>query len=68
MPTYVYRCRDEDVCNREFEVIQKITDEPLTICPSCDGETRRVIKNGNFVRKGVNWERDGYSGGMDDRS
>lgn len=62
MPTYDYRCKK---CGHEFETVQRITEEPLTECPKCDGEIRRVITNGNFVRKGNNWERDGYTGGRE---
>lgn len=63
MLTYTYRCGD---CKHEFEAQQRITDDPIEHCPSCDdGKVQRIITNGNFVRKGVNWERDGYSGGMD---
>ncbi|MBE2225410.1 MAG: zinc ribbon domain-containing protein, partial [Anaerolineae bacterium] len=30
MPTYIYRCID---CDNEFEIRQRMTDEPLTECP-----------------------------------
>ena len=40
MPTYEYRCRD---CGHTFEVVQKMTDEPLTVCPDCGGELRKVF-------------------------
>jgi putative FmdB family regulatory protein len=32
MPTYQYRC---DKCKKEFDIIQKITEEPLCACPEC---------------------------------
>jgi putative FmdB family regulatory protein len=58
MPTYTYKC-STDYCQYEFEVIQKITEDPITICPNCDGKTKRVIKNGNFVLKGEKWYSKG---------
>ena len=44
MPTYVYRCKS---CSHEFEEFQKISDEPLVQCPSCDKKTLiRMIGGG----------------------
>ena len=40
MPTYEYRCRD---CGHTFDVIQAMIDDPLTICPVCGGELRKVF-------------------------
>ena len=40
MPTYEYRCRD---CGHTFEIVQKMSDEPLTHCPECGGELRKVF-------------------------
>ena len=40
MPTYEYRCRD---CGHSFEIVQKMSDEPLTHCPECGGTLRKVF-------------------------
>jgi len=40
MPTYEYTCRD---CGHTFDVVQKMTDEPLTVCPECGGPLRKVF-------------------------
>ena len=32
MPIYAYKCAD---CGHEKEVLQKISDAPLTDCPGC---------------------------------
>ena len=40
MPTYEYRCRD---CGHTFDVIQAMIDDPLTVCPVCGGELRKVF-------------------------
>ena len=48
MPTYAYRCP----ANHEFEVIQSIVDDPLTVCPSCGAGVRRVVFPVGIVFKG----------------
>jgi putative FmdB family regulatory protein len=40
MPTYEYRCRD---CGHTFEIVQRMSDDPLTVCPNCGGELRKVF-------------------------
>src|SRR5262245_45720353 len=40
MPTYEYRCRD---CGHRFDIVQKMSDDPLTHCPECGGELRKVF-------------------------
>jgi putative FmdB family regulatory protein len=40
MPTYEYRCRN---CGHTFDVVQAMIDEPLTVCPVCGGELRKVF-------------------------
>jgi putative FmdB family regulatory protein len=40
MPTYEYRCRD---CGHTFDVVQPMVDDPLTVCPVCGGELRKVF-------------------------
>lgn len=49
MPTYQYRCTS---CNTELEAVQKFTDEPLTDCPECDGNLRKVFNAVGVVFKG----------------
>jgi len=56
--TYVYVC---DACQLEWEQEQRITEEPVKVCPQCKKQAvRRLIVSGNFVLKGKNWARDGY--------
>ncbi|MAT59994.1 MAG: FmdB family transcriptional regulator [Ignavibacteriae bacterium] len=43
MPTYDYKCLD---CGNLFEAFQKMTDEPLTECPNCGGNVKRLIGTG----------------------
>ena len=50
MPTYEYQCMG---CGKKMEIFQKITDEPLTECPSCQGKMKRLISPGSgFIFKG----------------
>jgi putative FmdB family regulatory protein len=46
MPTYEYECKN---CSHSFEVFQSISDPPLTICPECGSEIRRLIFGGAGV-------------------
>lgn len=49
MPTYEYRCAD----GHEFEVFQKMSDDPLTECPECGAAAERKISSGaGLVFKG----------------
>ncbi|PID85304.1 MAG: FmdB family transcriptional regulator [Chloroflexi bacterium] len=49
MPTYTYRCTN---CGHKFEARQRMTDEPLTECPQCEGKIRRVVNSVGVVFKG----------------
>lgn len=49
MPTYDYRCRD---CDHEMEVQQSFSDEPLTVCPQCGGNLRKVFSAVGITFKG----------------
>lgn len=40
MPIYEYRCDD---CDSLFEVIQKMSDDPLEVCEDCGGRLRKVL-------------------------
>lgn len=49
MPTYDYECRN----GHRFELIQKMTDEPVAECPECGAEAKRLISGGSgFLFKG----------------
>lgn len=51
MPTYSYCC---DNCHHEFDLFQKISDDPAKICPQCnEPKLRRLIGAGaGFIFKG----------------
>ena len=44
MPTYNYVCKK---CNYAFEKVQRIVDDPLSVCPECnEEELKKVIVAG----------------------
>jgi putative FmdB family regulatory protein len=48
MPTYGYRCSR----GHQFEVGQRITDPPLTVCPECGAPATRVFYPVGVIFKG----------------
>jgi putative FmdB family regulatory protein len=40
MPTYGYRC---GTCGHQFEIVQRISEEPLTTCPKCQGKLSKML-------------------------
>jgi putative FmdB family regulatory protein len=60
MPTYQYRCRS---CGHDTEVVQSFSDPPLTECPKCGGELRKVFAPVGIVFKGSGfYKTDNRSG------
>lgn len=62
MPIYEYKCQS---CENELEKLQRISDPPLTDCPSCDEPAlQRLVSAAGFRLKGAGWyETDFKSGG-----
>ena len=61
MPIYEYECPD---CGR-FEKIQKITDDPLSECPTCKDQGKsnsieRLVSQSAFHLKGSGWYKTDY--------
>jgi putative FmdB family regulatory protein len=54
VPTYQYACT---ACDEELEVVQKFTDDPLTICDACGGRLRKVYSPVGIVFKGSGFYR-----------
>ena len=69
MPLYRYRCNE---CGHEFTKRQRFSDDPLTECPVCVGEVRRVINSVGIVFKGsgfyVTDNRNGSSAALTRRN
>ena len=65
MPIYEYAC---ERCDDEFEVEQRITEDPLKCCPSCRSpKVKRLISQTSFVLKGSGWYSDLYSSRKDEK-
>ncbi|MBL4632470.1 MAG: zinc ribbon domain-containing protein, partial [Kofleriaceae bacterium] len=58
MPIYEYQCQS---CQKVFEFIQKMSDDPMTECEECKGELSRMISQSAFHLKGGGWYKDLYS-------
>lgn len=53
MPIYAYRCEQ---CGHAKDVIQKFSDAPLTVCPSCGADAfRKQLTAPAFQLKGSGW-------------
>ena len=60
MPTYEYRCRE---CGEHLEIVQAFTDDPLTVCPACEGPLRKVFNSVGIAFKGSGfYKTDSRSG------
>ena len=61
MPIYEYRCNS---CGHELEKLQRMSDDPLTDCPSCEESTlRRLISPAGFRLKGSGWYETDFKTG-----
>jgi putative FmdB family regulatory protein len=61
MPIYAYRCES---CGFEKDVLQKMSDAPLTQCPECKSETfRKQVTAAGFQLKGSGWYVTDFRGG-----
>jgi putative FmdB family regulatory protein len=53
MPFYEYECAD---CGQRVEVLQQISDEPLSQCSACNARSlRRLVSAAGFRLKGSGW-------------
>ncbi len=53
MPTYVYRC---DACDHRFEIVQRMTEDALTGCPTCkEPKLVKEVQAAGFALKGTGW-------------
>lgn len=60
MPIYAYRCGS---CGHAKDVLQKISDAPLTTCPACGAEAfSKQLTAAGFQLKGTGWYATDFSG------
>jgi putative FmdB family regulatory protein len=61
MPIYEYRC---DACGFQKEHIQKMSDSPLSTCPSCGTQSyTKLLSAAGFQLKGSGWYATDFKGG-----
>lgn len=61
MPIYAYKCV---ACGHAADEMQKVSDAPLTLCPSCGKpEYTKQITAAGFALKGTGWYATDFKGG-----
>ncbi|HEY4083205.1 MAG TPA: FmdB family zinc ribbon protein [Burkholderiaceae bacterium] len=61
MPIYAYRC---GACGHAKDVLQKLSDAPLTQCPACGAESfSKQVTAAGFQLKGSGWYATDFKGG-----
>jgi len=65
MPLYEYQCHG---CGKTFEVIQKFSDDPLSVHDECGGELERLISPAALQFKGSGWYVTDYARGRSQAS
>ena len=58
MPIYEYICQK---CGHHLEVMQKMSDKPLTKCPECKGKLEKIFSQTSFQLKGSGWYVSDYT-------
>lgn len=61
MPIYAYKCES---CGHSKDVLQKMSDSPLTDCPQCGAATfKKQLTAAGFQLKGSGWYVTDFRGG-----
>ena len=61
MPIYAYKC---DACGHAKDVLQKMSDDPLTDCPACGApKFNKQLTAPGFQLKGTGWYATDFKGG-----
>ena len=61
MPIYDYKCSE---CEHQIELIQKISDDPKTVCPKCNKKSlKKLISAPSFRLKGGGWYETDFKTG-----
>jgi putative FmdB family regulatory protein len=59
MPTYGYRCSN---CGHQFEIQQRMSDDPLKVCPECQGKLTKMLYPTGVIFKGSGFYTTDYKG------
>jgi len=63
VPTYEYEC---GLCHFHFDRKQRFDEEPVAICPKCQGKARRVLHSIPIIFKGSGfYTTDSRKGGAE---
>jgi putative FmdB family regulatory protein len=63
MPIYAYKCES---CGHAKDVLQKMSDTPLTVCPQCGASSfKKQLTAAGFQLKGSGWYVTDFRGGND---
>jgi putative FmdB family regulatory protein len=57
VPIYGYRCSS---CGHQFEIQQRMSDEPLKVCPKCQGKLTKVLYPTGVIFKGSGFYTTDY--------
>lgn len=61
MPIYAYKCES---CGHAKDVLQKISDDPLSVCPACgQASFKKQLTAAGFQLKGSGWYVTDFRGG-----
>src|SRR5260370_40522410 len=60
MPIYGYRCSN---CGHEFEIQQRMSDQPLEACPKCQGKLNKILYPVGISFKGSGFYTTDYGSG-----
>ena len=61
MPIYEYQC---EACDHKMEKLQKLSDEPLKVCPVCNESTlNKLVSAAGFRLKGGGWYETDFKTG-----
>jgi putative FmdB family regulatory protein len=61
MPIYAYKC---SACQHELDVLQKVSDAPLTVCPQCGAPAlAKQLTAAGFQLKGSGWYATDFKNG-----
>ena len=61
MPIYEYQCQ---ACGNEHEALQKMSADPLVMCPACsEPELKKKISAAGFRLKGSGWYETDFKSG-----
>ena len=59
MPIYEYQCSQ---CKERHEVIQRFSDAPMSHCPSCGGDMKKLPSSPAIQFKGSGFYKTDYAG------